>query len=83
MHSTSPATDPATLGALVRLYTPRSRLIPGVASVESLVTIDPQPDAGGKAAYRDFYSAMGDATNPQAALARKSLRITRTANTAW
>ncbi|HST03335.1 MAG TPA: MMPL family transporter, partial [Chloroflexia bacterium] len=70
VHSTSPATDPATLGALFD-YTRQIEAVPGVTSVESLVTIDPRLDAGGKAAYWDFYSAMGDATNPQAALAQQ------------
>ena len=65
VHSTSPALDKASLDALFD-YTRQIETVPGVMKVESLVTLDPQLDAAGKAGYEAFYSSIGSATSPMA-----------------
>ncbi|MEP6775526.1 MAG: MMPL family transporter [Chloroflexota bacterium] len=65
VHSTSPALDKAPLDALFD-YTRQIETVPGVTKVESLVTLDPQLDAAGKAGYEAFYSSIGSATSPMA-----------------
>ncbi len=71
VHSTSPALDKASLDALFD-YTRRIETVPGVTKVESLVTLDPQLDAAGKAGYEAFYSSIGNATSPMAGLAAQA-----------
>jgi RND superfamily putative drug exporter len=71
VHSTNPALDKSSLDALFD-YTRRIETVPGVTKVESLVTLDPQLDAAGKAGYEAFYSSIGNATSPMAALAAQA-----------
>jgi trehalose monomycolate/heme transporter len=71
VHSASPALDKASLDALFD-YTRQIETVPGVTKVESLVTLDPQLDAAGKAGYDAFYSSIGNATSPMAGLAAQA-----------
>jgi RND superfamily putative drug exporter len=71
VRSASAATEPASLSALFD-YTRQLQSVPGVTKVESLVTLDPQLDASGKAGYEAFYGAIGSATNPMATAAAQA-----------
>lgn len=64
----APATDPSSL-ALLFDYTRQLQALPGVTRVDSLVSLDPRLDAGGPAAYAAFYGSIGNAANPQSAMA--------------
>jgi RND superfamily putative drug exporter len=68
VKSDKPALDAASLDSLYT-YTRQIAQVSGVRSVESLVNLDPNLDAGGAAAYQAFYSGKGNTQNPQAALA--------------
>jgi RND superfamily putative drug exporter len=68
VKSNTPALDAASLSSLFA-YTRDLEQVPGVRSVESLVSIDPRLDAGGAQAYRQFYAGIGSSRNPQAAQA--------------
>jgi RND superfamily putative drug exporter len=68
VKSDKPALEASSLNTLYG-YTRQIAQVPGVRNVESLVNLDPGLDAGGAAAYQMFYSSIGSAQNPQAALA--------------
>lgn len=64
----APAIEAASLESLFA-YAKQLKALQGVTRVDSLVTLDPRLDAGGSAAYAAFYSSIGNAANPQGAMA--------------
>ncbi|MEO8288994.1 MAG: MMPL family transporter [Chloroflexota bacterium] len=73
VKSDKAALDPQSLSALFN-YTRQLAEVPGVRRVDSLVNLDPRLDAGGATAYTMFYSAIGNAQNPQGAPAAQAAK---------
>ncbi len=72
VHSNGDALAPASITSEYDYIHALTRL-PGVARVDSLVTLDPKLDTGGAKAYVAFYAPTGGSQNPTAAQAAAAM----------